>query len=946
MSRSFFLRWRFTILLAVVFLGPFILRGTRLALQSNRNDIRDWLPAHFPQTAEHRWFQEHFPYEQFVVCSWEGCKLSAEDDPRLELLARKLVPEQSPAETAADAPGASSDEPRYFKKVLTGARLVEQLQERYPSLTREEVLKRLEGTLIGPDFDKTCLVVTLTEEAKGKNLRPMLEKIREYARECNIEPELEVDHRNPLVKVAGSFTSIVREMVFGREPPGEGIRMGGSPVDNVAIDVEGERTLFRLAGLSLLIGIGISTACFRSWRLTAMVIWIALLAAGVGLATVFWTSFVARSLGWVEADWTWGTVDAVMLSMPTLVYVLAISGAVHIINYYHDAIRESGLELAPERGLAHGWLPCTMAAVTTAIGLGSLFRSHVIPISKFGLYSAAGVLATLALLFLFLPTLLSYFPSRKYAEEHGGRGDTEATETVFVRWWRKAGGVIVRHNVAVSLGCAVLMVFFFFGLHQIKTSVKLMKMFSADAEIIHHYQWLEDNLGPLVPMEVVVKVDNEKCDLNMLDRMRVANLVERTIEEKLDAVGGALSAATFAPELRPPRRKASGLERLMGVDPRREFDHVLNTRLEENRHQFRDYLTVDAEATLDQLGIPGPVADRLRARRLDTIERIEQYADHEPIAERLAALGGIGREQADEVEAAIRRWESKHGEELWRVTARVDALSDLDYAVFVDELKGVVEPVLARVREHPSAGTGEGISAVYTGVVPLVYQTQHELMKGLYNSLATAFVLIAIVMMFVLRSFRAGLVSMIPNVFPVVVIFGFMGWSGILVDAGTMMTASVALGVAVDDTMHYLTWFRRGLDEGLDRKGAAMNAYERCGTAMSQTTLIGGLGLAAFAFSTFTPTQRFGTLMLTLLAVALVGDLVFLPALLTGPLGRVFGPHRKKRPPEPSPPAGEPKDEPEVEPSPAAQVPPPHHARRPGTRVRHDAPHRRAGRWR
>ena len=146
-----------------------------------------------------------------------------------------------------------------------------------------------------------------------------------------------------------------------------------------------------------------------------------------------------------------------------------------------------------------------------------------------------------------------------------------------------------------------------------------------------------------------------------------------------------------------------------------------------------------------------------------------------------------------------------------------------------------------------------------------------------------------------LKNPGAGLVSMIPNVFPVVMIFGIMGWAGILVDVGTMMTASVALGVAVDDTMHYLTWFRQGLDQGLDRKGAAMLAYRRCGTAMTQTTLIGGLGLAAFAFSTFTPTQRFGTLMLVLLFAALVGDLVFLPALLTGPLGRVFGGGKKRK---------------------------------------------------
>ena len=182
--------------------------------------------------------------------------------------------------------------------------------------------------------------------------------------------------------------------------------------------------------------------------------------------------------------------------------------------------------------------------------------------------------------------------------------------------------------------------------------------------------------------------------------------------------------------------------------------------------------------------------------------------------------------------------------------------------------------------------------------MPLVYKAQHELLSGLYRSLVWAFGLIAVVMVLVLRSPTAGLLSMIPNIFPVVIVFGTMGWLGILVDVGTMMTASVALGVAVDDTIHFLTWFRRAMDEGLDRKGAVMMAYERCGTAMSQTTLIGGLGLSAFAFSTFTPTQRFGVLMLAMLTTALIGDLIFLPALLSGPVGRFF---RSKHKPDRGP---------------------------------------------
>jgi len=148
-------------------------------------------------------------------------------------------------------------------------------------------------------------------------------------------------------------------------------------------------------------------------------------------------------------------------------------------------------------------------------------------------------------------------------------------------------------------------------------------------------------------------------------------------------------------------------------------------------------------------------------------------------------------------------------------------------------------------------------------------------------------------MAFILRNPIAGFLAMIPNIFPVLIVFGFMGRMGILVDVGTMMTASVALGIATDNTIHYLTWFRVALDQGYKPKEAALQAYQRCATAMTQTTLIGGLGLAAFAFSTFTPTQMFGIMMLTMLTVSLFGDLVFLPAILTGPAGRFFLPKNR-----------------------------------------------------
>ena len=126
---------------------------------------------------------------------------------------------------------------------------------------------------------------------------------------------------------------------------------------------------------------------------------------------------------------------------------------------------------------------------------------------------------------------------------------------------------------------------------------------------------------------------------------------------------------------------------------------------------------------------------------------------------------------------------------------------------------------------QPIARTNNAaISTAYTGLVPVVYKAQRTLLKSLVESTGWAFLAISLVMIFLLRSPSAGMMSMIPNIFPIVVVFGCMGWMRIIIDIGTMMTASVAMGVAVDDTIHFLTWFRRGLDDGLERRRAIMLA--------------------------------------------------------------------------------------------------------------------------
>ena len=129
---------------------------------------------------------------------------------------------------------------------------------------------------------------------------------------------------------------------------------------------------------------------------------------------------------------------------------------------------------------------------------------------------------------------------------------------------------------------------------------------------------------------------------------------------------------------------------------------------------------------------------------------------------------------------------------------------------------------------------------------------------------------------------------MLPNIFPTLLIFGLLGWLEIPIDIGSVMSASIALGVAVDDTLHFLTTFQRSLASGASRRQAVRESYRHCGRAMWQSSLICGAGMAVFALSDFVPTARFAWMMVALFAAAIVGDLMLLPALLLGPFGKLW----------------------------------------------------------
>ncbi len=144
--------------------------------------------------------------------------------------------------------------------------------------------------------------------------------------------------------------------------------------------------------------------------------------------------------------------------------------------------------------------------------------------------------------------------------------------------------------------------------------------------------------------------------------------------------------------------------------------------------------------------------------------------------------------------------------------------------------------------------------------------------------------LVVVSIIVLMRHWSSGILLFLTSVFPVTIVFGIMGWSGWVVDIGSVMAPCVALGVTIDDAIHFLLWFGRGISRGLSQPSAVNLAYAGCGRAMVQSWGVIGVGLSVFALSTFIPTFRFGVLTIALLTAALACNLIFLPALLAGPL--------------------------------------------------------------
>ena len=167
-----------------------------------------------------------------------------------------------------------------------------------------------------------------------------------------------------------------------------------------------------------------------------------------------------------------------------------------------------------------------------------------------------------------------------------------------------------------------------------------------------------------------------------------------------------------------------------------------------------------------------------------------------------------------------------------------------------------------------------------TGNLILLTKTTGDIITGQIRSLSLAASVIFVIMSAMFLSARIGLIAMIPNIFPIIIFFGLMGLSGAVLNLGTSIIAAIALGIAVDNTVHLMTRLSAEVHAAPDQETALLHTLGTVGKPSLYASVILLLGFLVLYFSTFVPIQEFGILSAATIIVAFGADVILLPALL------------------------------------------------------------------
>jgi uncharacterized protein len=512
-------------------------------------------------------------------------------------------------------------------------------------------------------------------------------------------------------------------------------------------------------------------------------------------------------------------VTVISSNFISLQLIITLSIVIHLIVRYREFHR-----LRPNEDQRHlvnatlrtKFMPSLFSVLTTIAGFSSLVLSDIKPVINFGWMMSAGLVTSLFLTFVLFPATVMLVRKRILREEQQENRRHLMTAVM--------ANLTRRHGTAILVIAGFLALFAVVGISRLRVENSFIDYFKESTEIYQGMELIDRQLGGTTPLDVIIQ----------FDRIDLKQFAQPDEEEEYD------------PLLDPYAET-----REVDYDQYWFFDERLRTI-----RQVHDYLdALPQTGKVLSLGTLLKIGKTLNeGKPLESIEMAVLYNKIPQEYRDLILDPYISIEQSEA-----------------RFSVRIkDSLPDLNRDALLRQIRA---ELIAETGLEPEQVRLAGMMVLYNNMLQSLFDSQIKTM---------GVVALALFLMFLVlfRSLRLAAIAIFPNLLSAAVVMSILGWLDIPLDMMTITIAAISVGIAVDNTIHYIHRFREEFEKGHNYEEAMQISHSNVGHAMYYTSATIIIGFSILALSNFWPTIYFGIFTGLAMLLALIAALTLLPRLI------------------------------------------------------------------
>lgn len=529
-------------------------------------------------------------------------------------------------------------------------------------------------------------------------------------------------------------------------------------------------------------------------------------------------------------DWEVTVISSNFISLQ-LIITMAIT--IHLIVRYRELYIKN--PEASQRELVLDTVslmgkPCLYAALTTIAGFGSLLLCNILPVITFGWMMSAGILVSLVMTFLLFPSILVLMRKETPAAER----KPHFSLTPFLARFTEAHGLLILIVSAIALVLTAI------GVTRLTVENSFIDYFKHTTEIYKGMKTIDQNLGGTTPLDVIIDFKTPKTTKPI-------------------------------PALKSVQKKGDEFD---------TFNEFENTE-KEDKYWF----------TLEKMTL---------------VKKIHDYLDRLPEIGKVLSLGTLlkmteklnNNKPLDNFELALLYNELPDRFKGMVLTPYVSVdHNEVRFSTRVRDSEKTLKRnhLIKKIHKDLVSNFGLNENQVHlTGMLVLYNNMLQSLFKSQIQTLGVVILVLMGMFMLLFRSLKISLIAIFPNLLSIGVVLGVMGWLNIPLDMMTITIASISVGIAVDDTIHYIHRFTHEIKIDQNYIRALHRCHESIGHAMYYTSVTIIIGFSILVLSNFIPSIYFGLLTGLAMLIALMAALTLLPQLLV--VFKPFGPEVKENP--------------------------------------------------